>query len=133
MSCSDSTIAAPDAAVARFPTRSTGVWARSKCAINWPACAGSQPQPWVDAKHVGVFGWSYGGYMTLMLLAKGSDLIAAGAAVAPVTDWHLYDTCYTERYLRRPQDNPQGYADFGGVLITRRIALAAVPCAWYGR
>jgi dipeptidyl-peptidase-4 len=70
-------------------------------------------QPWVDAKHVGVFGWSYGGYMTLMLLGKGSDLIAAGAAVAPVTDWHLYDTCYTERYLQRPQDNPQGYADSG--------------------
>jgi dipeptidyl-peptidase-4 len=70
-------------------------------------------QPWVDARQIGVFGWSYGGYMTLMLLAKGSDLIAAGAAVAPVTDWHLYDTCYTERYLRRPQDNPRGYADSG--------------------
>jgi len=72
-----------------------------------------ETQPWVDAKHVGVFGWSYGGYMTLMLLAKGSDLIAAGAAVAPVTDWHLYDTCYTERYLQRPQDNPKGYGDSG--------------------
>jgi dipeptidyl-peptidase-4 len=72
-----------------------------------------QQQPWVDAHRVGVFGWSYGGYMTLMLLAKGSDLIAAGAAVAPVTDWRLYDTCYTERYLRRPADNPQGYADSG--------------------
>lgn len=70
-----------------------------------------QGQPWVDAKHIGVFGWSYGGYMTLMMLAKGSDLIAAGAAVAPVTDWRLYDTCYTERYLQRPQDNPKGYAD----------------------
>ena len=70
-----------------------------------------QGQPWVDAKHVGVFGWSYGGYMTVMLLAKGSELLAAGAAVAPVTDWRLYDTCYTERYLKRPHDNPQGYAD----------------------
>jgi dipeptidyl-peptidase-4 len=49
--------------------------------------------------------------MTVMLLAKGSDLFAAGAAVAPVTDWRLYDTAYTERYLRRPQDNPRGYAD----------------------
>jgi dipeptidyl-peptidase-4 len=72
-----------------------------------------QSQPWIDPKHVGVFGWSYGGYMTLMLLAKGSDLISAGAAVAPVTDWRLYDTCYTERYLRRPQDNPRGYIDSG--------------------
>lgn len=66
-------------------------------------------QPYVDGAHVGVFGWSYGGYMTLMLLAKGSDQIAAGAAVAPVTDWTLYDTAYTERYLGRPQDNAEGY------------------------
>jgi dipeptidyl-peptidase 4 len=70
-----------------------------------------QTQPWVDAKRIGVFGWSYGGYMTVMLLAKGSDVIAAGAAVAPVTDWHLYDTCYTERYLGLPQDNSRGYAE----------------------
>lgn len=67
--------------------------------------------PWVDAKRIGVFGWSYGGYMTVMLLAKGSDVIAAGAAVAPVTDWKLYDTCYTERYLGLPKNNPTGYAD----------------------
>ena len=66
-------------------------------------------QAFVDAKHIGVFGWSYGGYMTLMLLSKGSDLIAGGAAVAPVTDWRLYDTCYTERYLERPLVNPKGY------------------------
>jgi dipeptidyl-peptidase-4 len=70
-----------------------------------------QNQPWVEPKHIGVFGWSYGGYMTLMLLAKASDVIAAGAAVAPVTDWRLYDSCYTERYLGLPRDNPQGYAD----------------------
>ncbi|HEX4377243.1 MAG TPA: S9 family peptidase [Steroidobacteraceae bacterium] len=68
-----------------------------------------QQQPWVNPRKIGVFGWSYGGFMTLMLLAKGSDVIAAGAAVAPVTDWRLYDTCYTERYLDRPQDNPHGY------------------------
>jgi dipeptidyl-peptidase-4 len=69
-----------------------------------------QAQPWIDAKRIGVFGWSYGGYMTLMMLAKGSDVIAAGAAVAPVTDWRLYDTCYTERYLETPRNNEQGYA-----------------------
>ena len=66
-------------------------------------------QRWVDAKHIGVFGWSYGGYMTLMLMAKASDRIAAGVAVAPVTDWSLYDAHYTERYLDTPQRNPQGY------------------------
>ena len=70
-------------------------------------------QPWVDAQHVGVFGWSYGGYMTLMLLAKASDQFAGGVAVAPVTDWHLYDTAYTERYLGMPRDNAAGYEASG--------------------
>jgi dipeptidyl-peptidase-4 len=67
-------------------------------------------QPWVDAQRIGVFGWSYGGYMTLMMLAKDSSRVAAGAAVAPVTDWRLYDTHYTERYLGTPRENPEGYA-----------------------
>ncbi|MEO6689859.1 MAG: S9 family peptidase [Dokdonella sp.] len=71
-------------------------------------------QPWVDARRIGIFGWSYGGYQTLMLLAKASDKVAAGVAVAPVTDWGLYDTHYTERYLDTPQNNPQGY-DRSGV------------------
>jgi dipeptidyl-peptidase-4 len=66
-------------------------------------------QPWVDGKHIGVFGWSYGGYMTTMMLAKASDELAGGVAVAPVTNWRLYDTFYTERYLGRPQDNDAGY------------------------
>ena len=70
-----------------------------------------QGQPWIDPRRIGVFGWSYGGFMTLMMLAKGSDVIAAGASVAPVTDWRLYDTGYTERYLGTPQNNGQGYAD----------------------
>ncbi|MBV8158213.1 MAG: S9 family peptidase, partial [Dyella sp.] len=66
-------------------------------------------QPWVDGRHIGVFGWSYGGYMTTMMLAKASDQLAGGVAVAPVTNWRLYDTFYTERYLGRPQDNDAGY------------------------
>jgi dipeptidyl-peptidase 4 len=66
-------------------------------------------QAWVDGDHIGVFGWSYGGYMSTMLLSKASDEIAAGVAVAPVTDWTLYDTFYTERYLSTPIDNPAGY------------------------
>ena len=64
-----------------------------------------QQQPWVDAARIGVFGWSYGGYLTTMMLAKASDRIAAGVAVAPVTDWTLYDTHYTERYLGQPTTN----------------------------
>ncbi len=68
-----------------------------------------QAQPWVADDKIGVFGWSYGGYMTVMLLSKASERIAGGVAVAPVTDWTLYDTFYTERYLDRPQDNLAGY------------------------
>jgi dipeptidyl-peptidase-4 len=72
-------------------------------------------QPWIDPARIGVFGWSYGGYMTAMLLAKASNEIAAGVAVAPVVDWSLYDTFYTERYLDTPQHNASGY-ELSGVL-----------------
>ncbi len=72
-------------------------------------------QTFVDPRRIGVFGWSYGGYMTAMLLAKASDQIAAGVAVAPVVDWSLYDTFYTERYLDTPQRNADGY-ELSGVL-----------------
>ena len=67
--------------------------------------------PWVDAGRIGVFGHSYGGYMTLMCLMQAPEVFRAGVAVAPVTDWSLYDTHYTERYLGTPQDNPDGYRD----------------------
>lgn len=67
-------------------------------------------QRFVDPKRIGIWGWSYGGYMTLYALTH-SDAFRAGAAVAPVTDWRLYDTIYTERYLKLPEDNPQGYRD----------------------
>lgn len=66
-------------------------------------------QSFVDENRIGVFGWSYGGYMTLMMLAKASDQIAAGVSVAPVSDWILYDTHYTERFMSLPQDNAEGY------------------------
>ena len=66
-------------------------------------------QPFVDAKRIGVFGWSYGGFMTLRLLEAASDKIALGVSVAPVTDWALYDTHYTEQFMVRPQDNADGY------------------------
>lgn len=68
-------------------------------------------QGFVDAKRIGVYGWSYGGFMTLRLLSQASDKIAAGVSGAPVTDWQLYDTHYTERFMDRPADNPEGYKD----------------------
>jgi len=68
-------------------------------------------QPWVDGARIGVYGWSNGGYMTLMLLAKHSEAYACGVAGAPVTDWGLYDSHYTERYMNLPAANPDGYRD----------------------
>jgi dipeptidyl-peptidase 4 len=67
--------------------------------------------PWVDPSRIGIWGWSYGGTMTLEALFNAPDVFKAGAAVAPVTDWRLYDTAYTERYMGLPQDNSIGYYD----------------------
>ena len=73
--------------------------------VNW-----LKAQPFVDAGRIAIQGWSYGGYMTLMtLLQAPDDTFAAAAAGAPVTDWRLYDTFYTERYMDTPEDNPDGY------------------------
>ena len=67
--------------------------------------------PFVDPARIGVYGWSNGGYMTLMLLAKAPDTYRCGVAGAPVVDWAMYDTHYTEHYMDRPQDNPDGYRE----------------------
>jgi dipeptidyl-peptidase-4 len=72
-----------------------------------------QSLDFVDAERIGVWGWSYGGYMTLMSLFTQPDVFAAGVSGAPVTDWTLYDTHYTERYLGTPQGNPDGYRASG--------------------
>ncbi|KGF79904.1 peptidase S9 [Massilia sp. JS1662] len=77
--------------------------------IDWLA-----QQSFVDPKRVGVFGWSYGGFMTLRLLEAGSDKIAMGVSVAPVTDWALYDTHYTEQFVgATPQSDPAAYERSG--------------------
>ena len=66
-------------------------------------------QSYVDAGRIGIFGWSFGGYMASLAMTKGADVFKVGIAVAPVTTWRYYDTIYTERYLQTPQENPQGY------------------------
>jgi dipeptidyl-peptidase 4 len=66
-------------------------------------------QPFVDATRLGIWGWSYGGYMTSFTLTRPGSPFKAGIAVAPVTDWWLYDTIYTERFMRTPQENAEGY------------------------
>lgn len=64
---------------------------------------------YVDKDNIGIWGWSYGGFNTLMSMSEGTPVFKAGVAVAPPTDWRFYDTVYTERYMRTPQENPAGY------------------------
>ena len=66
--------------------------------------------PFVDGSRIGIWGWSYGGYLTLYALTNAPDVWKCGVAGAPVTDWRFYDTIYTERYMKTPADNPDGYA-----------------------
>ncbi len=71
----------------------------------------SQQRSYIDGNRVGLYGHSYGGYMTALALVKYPDVFHVGVAGAPVTDWKNYDTIYTERYMRTPQENPDGYRD----------------------
>ena len=64
---------------------------------------------YIDQNKIGIWGWSYGGYMSSLCLLKGNEIFNFAIAVAPVTNWRFYDTIYTERYMRTPQENPDGY------------------------
>ncbi|MBA3902028.1 MAG: S9 family peptidase, partial [Bacteroidetes bacterium] len=66
---------------------------------------------YVDESRIGIQGWSYGGYMSSLCITKGADVFKTAIAVAPVTNWRFYDTIYTERYMRTPQENADGYDD----------------------
>ncbi|MBP1539022.1 MAG: S9 family peptidase [Prevotella sp.] len=67
-------------------------------------------QSYVDKDRIGIWGWSYGGFNTLMSMSEGREVFKAGVAVAPPTNWKYYDTVYTERFMRTPKENPEGYA-----------------------
>jgi len=66
---------------------------------------------WIDESRIGIFGWSFGGYLSTLSILKGHDVFKSAIAVAPVITWRYYDNIYTERFLQRPQDNPRGYDD----------------------
>ena len=68
-------------------------------------------QPYVDKEHIAIWGWSFGGFNTLMAMSEGRDVFCAGIAIAPPTSWRYYDSIYTERYMRTPKENPVGYDD----------------------
>ena len=78
---------------------------------------------WVDADRIGIWGWSYGGYMTLLSMLKddGPTTFNTGVSVAPVTDWRLYDTIYTERYMAPPQRNADGYKNGAPLTYADRL------------
>ena len=67
--------------------------------------------PYVDKSRIGIWGWSYGGFMSATCILKGNDVFKTAIAVAPVTNWRFYDNIYTERYMRTPQENAKGYDD----------------------
>lgn len=67
--------------------------------------------PYVDKNRIGIWGWSYGGFMATSCITKGADVFKAAIAVAPVTNWRYYDNIYTERFMRTPQENASGYDD----------------------
>ena len=66
--------------------------------------------PYVDKDRIGIWGWSYGGFNTLMSMSEGRPVFRAGVSIAPPTNWRFYDSIYTERYMRTPKENPDGYA-----------------------
>ena len=77
--------------------------------------------PYVDPDRIGIYGWSYGGFMALNCILKGNDVFRAVIAVAPVTSWRFYDTIYTEIYNGLPQDNPSGYDDNSPIHFADRL------------
>jgi len=77
--------------------------------------------PYVDGKRLGIYGWSYGGYMAARCLLKAPELFKAAVAGAPVADWDGYDTHYTERYMGKPQDNPEGYRESSLLPLASRL------------
>lgn len=76
----------------------------------WAARQLAEANPWVDAERVGIWGWSYGGYLTAKVVELGDPIISLGLATAPVADWRFYDSMYTERYMKTPETNAEGYA-----------------------
>lgn len=83
--------------------------------------------PYVDKNRIGIWGWSYGGFNTLMSMSEGRGVFKAGVAVAPPTNWKYYDTVYTERYMRTPKENPDGY-DINPIQRAARLHGALLIC-----
>jgi dipeptidyl-peptidase-4 len=77
--------------------------------------------PYIDSKNMSIWGWSYGGYNVLMSLSRSNGVFKSGIAIAPVTDWRFYDSVYTERYMRTPQQNATGYNSGSPVELAQNL------------
>lgn len=84
-------------------------------------------QSFVDKNRIGIWGWSYGGWNTLMSMSEGRPVFRAGVAIAPPTDWRFYDTVYSERYMRTPKENPSGY-DINPINRASKLSGALLIC-----
>ncbi len=78
-------------------------------------------KPFIDEKRTGIFGWSYGGYMSSLCILKGNDVFETAIAVAPVTNWKWYDSIYTERFMRTEKENPSGYHDNSPIYFANQL------------
>jgi dipeptidyl-peptidase-4 len=85
-------------------------------------------QSYVDKDHIGIWGWSYGGWNTLMSMSEGRPVFAAGVAIAPPTSWRFYDSVYTERYMRTPNENPNGYDNINPIARVNNLHGALLIC-----
>lgn len=77
--------------------------------------------PFIDSNRIGIFGWSYGGFMAANCLFASNDIFKVGIAVAPVSDWRFYDNIYTERYMRTPEENPKGYQAYNPIALAKNL------------
>ena len=85
-------------------------------------------QSWVDGKRIGIWGWSYGGWNTLMAMSEGRAAFRAGIAIAPPTSWRYYDTVYSERFMRTPNENQHGYDDICPLARASQLSGALLIC-----
>ncbi len=85
-------------------------------------------QPYVDKERIGIWGWSYGGWNTLMSMSEGRPVFCAGVAIAPPTCWRYYDSIYTERYMRTPKENEKGYDEVNPIARASQLHGALLIC-----
>ena len=92
-----------------------------------------QSYDYVDPTRIGIMGWSYGGFMTSLAMTKGADVFKMGIAVAPVTNWRYYDNIYTERFMRTPAENEEGYDKNSPINFVDKLKGKYSINSWLGR